>query len=289
MNGLLLIAATLLLFSLPGMAHRAGVRLSPADWARVIGASFTSGFVLLEVSLVLCALPLLAHVSNIQMRGHFFPGGTVAGIVSLALAIALPAAALGSILRTLRRRRMLRAEPYVGRHRTSNGVDLVVLPTDRLVAQAVAGRPPQIQVSQGLLDTFDDDLVQIIVRHELSHLRHRHDRYLLLSTGVRVWLGWVPPIRRTIDLLGLSLEEWADDDAAWRRPERARIRTILVALATADIGATATLIAPERTVLERLSSLEHAPTVSAVPGRALIFGGATMVQIAAVLPLVRWL
>jgi hypothetical protein len=109
--------------------------------------------------------------------------------------------------------RRLRAEPWLGRHRVVDGVDVVTLPCAERVAYAVPGRPAQVVVSDGLLAGLDPEEAEAVVRHERAHLRHRHHAALALAGDVEARLGWFPPARTSAAALRLAVERWADEDA----------------------------------------------------------------------------
>ena len=118
------------------------------------------------------------------------------GFTAVVLAVAITARA------ALAGRRWWRA-----RGRSS---DLVVLATDRPVAFAEAGRRGGVVVSQGMLAGLRPAERSALLEHERSHRRHRHDRFLVVAQLARA-MGFLGPADRQ---LRLSLERWADEDAA---------------------------------------------------------------------------
>jgi Zn-dependent protease with chaperone function len=114
--------------------------------------------------------------------------------------------------------------------------ELVVVPSGDMLAYALPGQrhaPGRIVVSDAMLRALDPDERRVLLAHERSHLRHRHDRYLQLA---RVATMVNPILRPTVGATNLLLERWADEDAAHAvgsKPLTARALA-RAALATAD-------------------------------------------------------
>jgi len=128
------------------------------------------------------------------------------------------------------------------------------------VAFSAGGRPPQVVVSQRLVDILADDELAAVLRHELAHVHHRHERYLLLARVVEQSLWLLPFVRRSTGALRCALERWADEAAAGgarrgRESVRAALVRVIEATATPDVAAFVSL----GTVVERLQALQAAP------------------------------
>lgn len=86
-----------------------------------------------------------------------------------------------------------------------------VLKDDRPDAYVVGGPRARIVVTSGMLGLLEPAEREVLVAHERSHLRHRHDRYTTLAL---VAAAAVPPLGFVTSRLRLALERWADEDAA---------------------------------------------------------------------------
>ena len=103
------------------------------------------------------------------------------------------------------------------RGRGDTGGDVEVLDTDVPLAYAQTGGRAGIVVSTGMLALLEDDEQQAMLAHERAHLRHRHDRFLVVA---RLAAG-IPPLLPAAAQLRRCLERWADEDAAQEMGERA--------------------------------------------------------------------
>jgi Zn-dependent protease with chaperone function len=95
-----------------------------------------------------------------------------------------------------------------------SGGELIVVRSPELLAHAIPGRgkvPGRILVSDSMLRALDGPERRVLLEHERSHLRHRHDRYLRLS---RLAARINPLLRPSIEATDFLLERWADEDAA---------------------------------------------------------------------------
>ena len=101
--------------------------------------------------------------------------------------------------------------------------DVEVLANDALFAYTLPGAGRRIVVSSGLVEQLDADELAIVVAHEDTHARHRHDRYLLVGALVNAVVPVLLPLQRRLRFV---LERWADEDAVRRlgvtRPTVAR-------------------------------------------------------------------
>ncbi|WP_026412608.1 M56 family metallopeptidase [Actinomadura oligospora] len=123
-----------------------------------------------------------------------------------------------------------------------------VLECDEPVAMAVPGwRDGGVLVSRGLLRRLSGPELAIVFRHEETHLRHAHHRYLLVGALSRAVLPFLRPLDRR---LRLAVERWADEETADAVGDRVLVaRTIAkVALAstTSAAGAAGTAGAAAR-------------------------------------------
>jgi hypothetical protein len=272
---LLLLLSGLGLLGLPACARPLGRRLPPAEWTRACAGLLAAGAIVVEASLVIQAAPTMLRLAGLEdiadLCEHVAPGGPPVGIAAATAAGGIALLAGCSALRVRRRYRTARVEPEIGWHGDLGGHRLVVLPSEELVAFSTAGRPGQVVMSRGLITALSDDELAAVVRHEVAHVHHRHQRYLLLARVVERSLGLVPMVRRGVTALRCAVERWADEAAAGPRSSgRASVHAALLRVAelTAmpDIAAFTT---PE-TVAERLEALRTAPTRGLAVGRRLL-------------------
>lgn len=275
MSAVLVIAGVLLL-ALPGLVHTAGSRLRPSDWAQRNFASLRLGLWSVQLGLALGAAPLLIRVTGAhvvaacsRLVGPALPGGEPVAAISGGAALTLAAVALATKRRTARSLELTRIEQWLGDHRQVHEVDVAVLPTDQVLAYASSGSPPQVVLSRGLSAVLEGHELESVVRHELAHLRHGHGRYLLLASVVQAAFGWLPSVRRSITTLRLSVERWADEEAAPQLADRLSVRAALLK-ATATMVAVVPSFAPVETIAARLDALEHAPPTPTWMPRALV-------------------
>lgn len=289
MTSVILLLATAGLLALPMWGRSRGERLPPAEWAKLNSWTLASGVLLLEAALVECASPVISSLLGGSKGHHFFPGGAVAGWLSLSLALLIPGSWLVGIAGTLRRRRKLRAEPWVGTHYAVDGYDVVLLPSPEDLALSLPGRPGQVLLSKSLFASLSAAQLRAVVRHEIAHLEHRHSRYFLLLAALHPMSHVVPVLRSSLQVLKLSLESWADRVACRTREERRRVREAIVTLSAPDVGVgIATLTDTERRH-ERIRLLE-APTESAVEARmrTSLYVTAFLLAVGALAAVVMW-
>jgi len=277
---LILVVAGLVLIALPGATRRAGRRLAPDEWARLCVWGLASGAAVLELGLALFALPTVLRAVGVpalasmceRALGVLLPSSALVGWIAASGGVAMPVLAVVGIYRARRTYSVVRAEPWLGEHRRVGGHDLVVLPTDQLLAVSVDGAVPQVIVSRGLLNTFSDGEVSLILRHEAAHLDHGHQRLLVLATAVDHGLACFPPARASTSALRVALERWADEEAAGDGVEdRERLAAALlgmtVSLTVRDLAA----FSPADTIVERLDALRLPPARAGAIEHLLVY------------------
>jgi hypothetical protein len=112
--------------------------------------------------------------------------------------------------------------------------ELVVMRSPAVLAltlPATRTSPGRILVSDGMLRVLDARERRVLLAHERSHLRHRHDRYRRLA-GIAANLN--PLLRPTVAAVDYLLERWADEDAAAEVGSRHLTARALARAATAD-------------------------------------------------------
>lgn len=271
----LLVAAGVALLVLPGLLVQWWDHLSPREWTRLNLASLSLGLWAIRIGLLLSATPTLLRavgVEHVAMACHELFGPVLPGGAPIGWASALGFAFLEHAFRRSKRQTrqaldVVRVEAWLGARNTVDGVDVVRLPTSEPLAYAVAGTPPQVVVSEGLVEALSDREFDAVVRHERSHLAHNHQRHLSLAAAAEAAVGWLRPVRRSIDALRLGVERWADEDAAALPTERPLVRAALAKV-------TATMLGPVPsfttgcTILDRLAALDRDPPAPTAITRA---------------------
>lgn len=276
---LVLVAAGVTLILLPALVAGASRQLRPAEWARLAAGATWLGLRSIQLGLLLTAAPTAlgaVGVDSVADACHrlFGPVASGAGGTGPAWASGVAFAALTMRARAVRSRarreqRTAHIEPWLGRHHAISNAELVVLPTETVLAYAIPGQPAQVIISDGLAEALTDDELSAVVRHEQAHLRNRHDRYLVLATVVEGALGWLPGVKRSTQTLRLSVERWADEAAADRPGARDEIRRALLKTAETLVAAVPAFTAA-CTIVERLEALGSAPPEPSRRQRAVV-------------------
>jgi Peptidase family M48 len=293
---LLLLLCGLGLLVIPAVARPLGRRLPPSEWARTCAGLLAIGWVVTEASLLLQAAPTSLRAAGLERLaelcehalGPVAPGGPLVGMVAGGAATAVALRAARSVLAALHRRRLVRVEAGIGWHAQVGGHELVVLPSSERVAFSTAGRTGQVVMSQGLIAALSDSELAAVLRHEIAHVHHRHQRYLLLARAIERSLGLLPLVCDATGALRCAVERWADEEAAGGdATRRASVRAALLRLAElASMPEVAAFTTPG-TVAERLEALHADPTGSrSVVRRALVYGPAGLLLGAAAVTLV---
>lgn len=292
----LLAAVGLVLLALPGVLGPLGARLAPSEWCRALLVCLAVGRFAVRAALAFAALPLVPATLGAHDMAHACHRSVTAGL-PVPFAVGWAAAGLLAVtaalsVATRRRNRAalarLRVEPWLGRHRLEGGVDVVVLPCGERLAYAApgqwgrwgrwarSGRPDQIVVSEGLARALDGDEAAAVLRHERSHLRHRHHRALTLARDIEAWLGWFPPALTSVGALRLAVERWADEDAgsasAAARPAVRRALLKSLALALGPVPVPVPTFTDAGTIAARLVALAAGPPAPSVPVRVAATG-----------------
>ena len=294
----ILLVAAIALLALPGAAWRFGRRLQPSEWSWFCVAVLLAGALMLEISLVLYAIPTtlralgVHHLADMCERaiGAVLPGGAILGWPAAAMAVVFPIRVLLVGRRTRRLQAGARIDPCLGHHRPVDGYDLVVLPTDHVVAFSVGGKRSQVVISQGLLEALRPEEVEAVVRHEAAHLHHGHQRLLLLAGSLEGTLPLGKIVRRSTTALRTGLERWADEFAAGHADaSRAVLRHALVGVCEALMAprAVAAFSAAD-TIAERLEALSIDPPHPSGRSRAAAYGPALAISVVVISAFVLW-
>jgi len=180
-------------------------RLRPAAAARSTG--------LLLAAVLAAAIPTMwllgfGGLANIGLRVPFFdwcrhllPEGQIVG-ATIGL-LTLGAAVTGSI-------GIFRVLSLHVRLRSTGSRALRIIDSDAVFACTLPGPAATIALSRGLCDSLDAEEFALVVAHEESHARHRHDRLLLIALLTR---AFVAPLASTAQRLEFYVERWADEEA----------------------------------------------------------------------------
>jgi hypothetical protein len=287
----LLLLCGLGLLVIPACVRPVGRRLPPSEWAKACAALLASGAIVVEASLALQAAPTVLRAASLEgvadlcehAIGPVAPGGAPLGIAAAVAATVVALLASRSLLVAHRRRRG-RMDPAIGRHAMVGGHDLVVLPSGEPVAFSTAGRPGQVVISDGLIAALSDDELVAVVRHEVAHIQHRHQRYLLLASAVERSLGLLPLVRRATAALRCAVERCADEEAAGGDAAgRASVHGALLRVAELVAVPEGAAFTTPGTVAERLEALTADPTDGvAVVRRMLVYAPAGLLLLVAV-------
>lgn len=289
------------LLALPGLTHAYGRRLHPAEWARLCQVALVSGALVVEATLLLSAAPVVAQASGLpgvaavcdRFLGPWAPGHAAASWAAAVVAIVLPGRAAQGWWRAMMAARAAwveggigqryRHRPHVGPPDAATEVEVVVLPVPDVMAVSVPLGPParsasasgQVLVSEGLVDALSSHETEAVLAHEAAHLVNRHHRYLHAAAALELAFGWLPGVNDSTAVLRLSLERWADEEAAaacGRATVRAALVAVTAALVSRPVGVVAFSTAD--TIRERLEALaREAPRPPLAPHLLLYVPG----------------
>jgi hypothetical protein len=290
-----LVVAGLGLLALPGIAAPAARHLQPSEWRRLNRIAVGLGIAMVQLGLVLTAVPVLADAAGVEhiahechhLLGPVLPGGAVTGWASATASLALFSVAGAVHRRTRRLQRAARIDGWVGEHRQLPDATLVVLPIDAVVAYATPGSPAQVVVSRGLTRVLGTDELDAVVRHELAHLRNRHHGDLALAAVVDAALGWMPGTRASTAALRLGIERAADEEAAERPGAREAIRRALL-MATETMLVPVPAFTTALTLLARLDALATPPPHPSLRLRAAMLAPLAALAVVALSGLLGW-
>jgi len=244
--------ALLLIFAIT--AGVAGLRLGRAAWPVraprlgmwvwvALSASTFAAAVLAGAALAVPAIRLTPRMVDLldacwaSIRAHYAtPGGAVAGVVGLVLALGLSARLLLRVLAeslgSARARAGHRQRLLLLAHRDL-GRGLVVLPCLDPAVYCLPGRPGLVVCTSGALENLCADELAAVLAHERAHLRGRHHRLLTFAAALRSAFPFVPTFRLAEQHLAVLVEMRADDAARKTRSARA-LGSALVKLAGAS-------------------------------------------------------
>jgi hypothetical protein len=259
------LVAGIILLSLPGAAIRWLHRIEPARTVRLTRMALVGGVFLVMSGLMSMVVPTLLegagahHLAAICRRilhdvlslGH--PGG----VVALMVLAGTTARMVVAVRRVRAAQDAARLEPWIGRQRRIGDYRLVVIDTPKPLA--IAARD-QIIVSSSLEQFLDSRELEMLVRHELAHLRGKHHRHLTVAAAIDSAFGWLRPIRSSLAAFRFTLERWADEEAAGPNPtDRNALVTALSVVSTTRAQLGLAGFADVATVPERIRALRTRP------------------------------
>lgn len=261
--GLLVIGTALL--ALPGVLFARTLRAPAREMLPVVGGSVAVGILVVELSLALLALPTVLRTA--QLTGlatvceHAFGPLTVTnpavGWLAALGATWIGVRVAGALHRAHRAAQATRAEPWLGTHIARGTFEVVTLPTPELLAVQVPGSPPQIILSQGLVEQLNADEVELVVRHEEAHLLNHHRRYLLVAAAIHSSLGWLAPVKASVGQLRALVEAEADEVAAGPSASERRAFSHIITRIACEAGHDTRIETDHRSVLARVARLDR--------------------------------
>lgn len=284
----------LVLITLPAFS-RIPAQLPASEWARIAAASLLLGFVAFELGLVLVALPTVLHALHAagfaaiceKVLTPLAPGGDVVGWTAALLAFVIAMRAGLGVRRARQNTSFVEAEPWLGRHENRGDFELVVLPTQELLAVSVPAAPPQVLISDGLIECLDSAQLEAVIQHEASHHRFGHWRFSLLAAALERGLWPLPFVRTATNSLRCALEGWADEAAAEGSPGgRSTVRNALVAVVGPLDGPTSTM--RKRAFRDRARRLERGPSSGTLALRFAVHAPVVVCVAVSMVLLVDW-
>lgn len=288
-----LLLATGALLSAPALTRRAQRRIRPADAAFLEASSLIAGLLLAEAAFLVCAAPLVVSVLGTRPYhrlglAHLFPGGSAAGLLSLALAVGLPVYVWLMIRRTVRTRaRIAGAARAAGSALQVDGMEVLIHPSTRAIAFAVPGRCPAVVISDRLYEDLLPHELRLVVRHEVAHIRY-HSKSLLLISVLEPLARRLPLLAHSVDVLRLSIERWADEAAIEVEADRSVIRDLLIRVAVEPVPGGVAALSGVDEVRERTDALGRPVPASLLPTWVAAMG-LTLLSATAVAALVLWI
>jgi len=215
---LALLVLGLVLLAIPGLVPEPPRRLPAREWTPVALLAMVAGVLALLAGLTLAALPTLAPVIGIseladRCRELLAPFAIESGIIDVlaaGLAILIASRIVVGIAHSARAARRTRIEPWLGEHELRAAFELVVVPTDLILAFGVPGRTPQVVLSTGLVGRLRTDELEAVIDHEAAHLRLRHPALVAVLHGIDAGVGILPFVARSVRRVLSGLEVWAD-------------------------------------------------------------------------------
>jgi hypothetical protein len=201
------------------------------------------------ISLALLAVTGLIRIPLLATLGHWSAQDAQRDAptelsVALIAGLLLGGAALAAARMLWRRARSLAAAALEAACMPASN-DLVVVDDEAPEAFALPGLPGRVIVSTGMLHTLEESEHDILLTHERTHLAAHHYLFVALA-GLGAAAN--PLLRPLATAVTYTIERWADERAAAKAGDRARVA---------------------RTVGKAALATHHSPARSRVPGTAL--------------------
>ena len=259
-------------------ASRLAGAMQPSTAVRLLtglalSVALCTGLVLSAVAVLICIqwgpLPRMGgwSVNTLKARMEF---PTDAGIAALVIVAALLAAALVRTFQAVRT--LTTASRSVNALEPSAG-DVVLIEDDIPTAYSVAGIHGRIVISTSMLAALSAPERRVLIAHEESHLRHRHNLYLQVA---EIAAAANPLLRPVVGPIRCSVERWADEDAAIAVSDRQLAARALTRAAIAASGSRvlrSSLAIADGQMVDRVQSLMGpAPTRKLLPIMVVTLG-----------------
>lgn len=257
-------------------------RLDPHEAVRISVVAVAIGAFLVELSFVLFAVPAVFSafgVRSIAVSCRFLsdlaPGGLQVGWLTAVLAVLFPVLARRGSMHARAVADEMRAESTLGVHRQIEGIDLVRLPTEGLVAYSIGGPNPQIVVSDGLVALLGPDELDVVVGHEIAHVRDDHGRILRFLAALEYPM---PSLRWITSPVRVAMERSADEAAIRRDPvRRLALLDALLKVSDSELPVSVAAFTHRSGVVERAQALLTSPPTQLQRSVArLTLGGAAL-------------
>ena len=148
--------------------------------------------------------------------------------------------------------RLLAGPSHVG------GYDLFTVPSSRVAAYCLPGRPAAIVLTRGAEKQLSEAERTAVIAHEIAHLNGRHHLYLGLASTMTFAFPFVPLLNHASNEIARLVERIADDRAGQRHGRRTvaeAIATMAISGSTASLAPTGTLRATGTDVPARVKRL----------------------------------
>lgn len=123
------------------------------------------------------------------------------------------------------------------------------------LAYSIPGRAGGVLLSQGLRSRLTRPELRVVIEHEVSHLRHRHHRYLVIGS---LCAAAVPVLGSVDRHIRFAVERWADEDAARAVGDRRLVARTIARVALDSTSATVPAFSGSG-ALERVEAMLDAP------------------------------
>lgn len=201
---------------------------------------------------------------------------STAGVATWALGAVTTGWSVMAVVRVRRRRSAYRALRAAG----AQGPEVEIVAKGAPTAFSLPGRPGRIVVSESMLACLPRAEQAVLFAHELSHLSHRHDRFIHAADLASDVFPLLAPLASRVRY---ATERWADEDAAEAVGDRAIAARAVAraALAQNDAGPRLGLGLAGLGVLQRVEALMAGPPSGRIPAATLVATATSAIVVAA--------